>query len=145
MEKNKKGWMRIVEAVTAVLLVTGALLILINQGYFGKPDISSEIYDAQLSILREIQLDEPLRNDILNTGPLPVNWNDANFPQSVKDRIGERTPDYLECNARLCIVDDICDFADGSNSKDIYAQAVVISAGLGIYDPRQLKLFCWTK
>jgi hypothetical protein len=144
MEKNKRGWIKIVEAVTAVLLVTGALLILINQGYFGKSDISSEIYDTQLSILREIQLNDAIRNDILNSSPLPVNWTDSNFPESVKDKIGERTPNYLECNARLCAIGDTCDFV-GGDSKDIYAQSVVVSSALEIYDPRQLKLFCWTK
>ncbi|MBD3247200.1 hypothetical protein GF378_01110, partial [Candidatus Pacearchaeota archaeon] len=56
MFKDKRGWIRIIEAFIAVLLVAGALLIVINQGYIGKADISEQVYEVQLAILREIEL-----------------------------------------------------------------------------------------
>ena len=63
--RNKRGWIRIVEAFIAVLLVAGILLFVINKGYIGRRDISQQVYDAQLAVLREIQLNDTLRTQIL--------------------------------------------------------------------------------
>ena len=141
--KNKRGWIRVVEAFVAVLLITGVLLIIINKGYIGKKDISNKVYDAELSILREIELDDNLRSEILSANPLPINWGDTNFPVNVKNKIEVRSPEYLECKAKICELDKICIMEN--IDKDVYAQAVAISATNEIYKPRQLKLFCWEK
>jgi len=145
--KNKRGWIRIVEAFVAVLLVTGVVLVIIDRGYIEKEDISTKVYKAQLSILREVESDDCLREDILNVEELPVSWenfNEENNLLDVKERILKRVPNYLECEARICALTDICEF-DKDYNIDIYAQAVGVTATLEIYDPRQLKLFCWVK
>ena len=140
--KNKKGWIKIVEAFIAILLVAGVLLIVVSQGYIGKKDISSQVYDAEILILREIQLDDVLRNEILDAEPIPVKWND--FPQNIKNKIISRIPSYLDCKAKICEMEDACEL-DEHLEKDIYAQSIAIVAALETYDPRQLKLFCWVK
>src|SRR3989339_37656 len=96
MGNEKRGWIRIVEAFVSILLIAGAVLVLMNEGYIAKTDISQKVYDAELSILRDIELDETLRTEVL-------------------------------------------EFED-----DLYVQAVGITANLQIYNPRQIKLFCWT-
>jgi len=140
--KNKRGWIRIVEAFVAILLIAGTLLIIINKGYLEKEDSSSKIYDLQISILREIELNNEFREQILNAGELPINWDDINFPLEVKNKILYRTPNYLKCEAKICEMDKICELKVYPN-KNVYAQAVAITATLKIYKPRQLKLFCW--
>ncbi|MAH03416.1 hypothetical protein CMI39_01370 [Candidatus Pacearchaeota archaeon] len=140
---EKKAWVKVVEAFIALLLIASVLLIVIDKGYITKKDISPKVYEAELSILREVELDDNLREDILKIN-LPMNWENESFPKSVKDRINERTPSYLECVAKICEMDKICALDEYLN-KDIYAQSVVISANLEIYSPRQLKLFCWRK
>jgi len=140
-KKNKKGWIRIVEAFISVLLIAGVLLVVIDKGYVGKSDISQKVYKLELSILRSAQLDETLRSQILSATP-PVSWDDDLFPLNLKDRIDNRIPSYLICQAKICAIDDICAL-DNYFQKDIYAQAVVIAANLSEYDPKQLKLFCW--
>jgi len=134
---------KIVEAFIALLLIAGVLLIVIDKGYIAKTDISSKVYDAEISILREIELDDNLREDILDSD-LPMYWDNELFPQNLKNRIDERTPSYLECKAKICEMDEICTL-DKYLNKDIYVQSVVISANLEIYSPRQLRLFCWRK
>ena len=147
--RNKRGWIRIVEAFIAILLVTGVLLVVINRGYIGKADISEQVYAVQLAVLREIQLDDSLRTSILrvNETDLPVNYtgfNDTKFYLiAVKNKILSRTPEYLTCEARICKLDLVC-MQDEFINKDVYAQSVAITADLDIYSPRQLKLFCWT-
>jgi len=141
--KNKKAWIKIVEAFTAILLIAIVLLIIINSGYVKKEDISTKVYNIQISILREIQFNDTLRMEILNVTFVPLEWDD--FPQNLKDKIITRTPNYLECNARICSSQEVCDFT-GTIDKNIYAESVLISAGLKLgYNPRQLKLFCWIK
>lgn len=104
MRKNKKAWIKIVEAFIAVLLVTVALLILLNRGYFGGQRETTQVYDVQVSILREIRLDDQIRSDILSVdnSSLPVSWNDTLFPPSVKEKIIDRVPAHLECVANIC-------------------------------------------
>ena len=146
MFKGKRGWIRVVEAFVAILLIVGVLLIVINKGYVGKKDISKQVYDAEISILREIELDDNLREEILLLN-LQLNDNgievtNSNLP-NIYQKIKERPPEYLNCRAKICKLDKICIIED--IDKDVYAQAVTISATNEIYQPRQLKLFCWVK
>jgi hypothetical protein len=146
---NKRGWIRIVEAFIAVLLIAGVLLIVINRGYIGRSDVSEQVYKVQLSVLREIELDDDLRSKVLEVGEnqLPVNWTSFNNTKyrlgDVKQRIIDRTPEYLTCEARICKLDVIC-AQEKFIEHDVYAQSVAITADLERYAPRQLKLFCWT-
>lgn len=134
---NKRGWIRIVEAFIAVLLVAGVLLYVINQGYIGKTDISEQVYQVQLSVLREIELDNALREQVLEV------TIGEDVPEDIQNKINQRVPDYLECSSKICELDDIC-WGDVPIDKDVYAQAVAIAAQPDNYSPRQLKIFCWT-
>ena len=147
LRANKRGWIRIVEAFIAVLLIAGVLLFVINRGYIGKRDISGQVYEAQLAVLREIELDSDLRLQILEEGEKlkqdppgsPV------VPSQVESTIASRMPDYLDCVSRICELERVCPAPEGVPiEKDIYAQAVAISAEGTKYGPVQLKLFCWT-
>ena len=140
--KQKKGWIRIIEAFVTILLITGILLIVLNKGYISKNDNSQKIYENEQGILREIQLNNSLRQEILNMGVLPVEWN--NFPENIKNKIISETPSYLNCEAKICGANEICVLSEISN-EDIYVQKTIITATLEKYNPRQLKLFCWRK
>lgn len=143
--KNKKGWIRIVEAFVALLLIMGVLLVVINKGYIGKKDISQQVYEVQIGILREVELDDSLRNELLEVANLPADETALTTSASnTINKIKSRLPDYLDCETKLCELDKICAL-ENYPDKDIYAQAVAISATLEKYQPRQLKLFCWVK
>ena len=137
MIKRKKGWIRIVEAFIAVLLIAGVLLFVINSGYIGRRDISEQVYEVQLAVLREIELNSALRTQILTT---PI---EEGVPIPVTNKINERMPEYLECTSRICNLTSVCPI-DRVIEKDVYAQSVAITAEGTTYNPRQLKLFCWT-
>lgn len=144
---NKAGWMRIVEAFVAILLITVVVLIVIKQNQTGREDVSSKAYASMISILREIELDNSLRNEIINIqgSNIPVEWEEFNSsaPQT-GTRITEKTPGYLECVGKICATNDICLLAQ-NQEKTIYAESAVISSNLQTYNPRLLKLFCWLK
>lgn len=144
IKNDKRAWIRIVEAFVAVLLVAGAILVILDKGYIGKTDISKEIYEKQDAMLREIQLNDTLRGNILGVGTLPMYWNNLNFPGGVKGKITNDLPSYLICNAQICEISDAC-MLQKTLEKDIYVRGVIIASAQGSYDARQLKMFCWMK
>lgn len=144
--KGKRGWVRIIEAVIAVLLVTGVLLVVIGNGYVGSQDISSKVYDAQVAVLRDIELNSDYRAAILGQSlNVPVGWEDFTEDLAqIKTKIKTEMPNYLECSAKICGLNEPC-FLDEVPSESIYAQPVAITADLERYEPRQLKMFCWER
>jgi hypothetical protein len=143
---NNRGWIEIVEAFVAVLLVAGVLLVVINKGSTGNSDISDQVYTVQLSILREIETNTTFRTEIvtLSNSLLPINWSNSNFPLDLKNKIIQRTPTYLECVGQICDINDKCTLSSFTE-KDIYAQEVTITATLEQVEYRKMKLFCWRK
>ncbi len=146
---NKRGWVKVIEAFVTILLIIGVLIIVINQTR-GKEDISSKVYNTELAILREIELNDSLREEIVSVteGNLPVKWTETEFESKgvgdVKTKIESRIPKYLDCQAMICAPSGSCDL-DTPSDKDIYARAVLITSTIETYQPRKLKIFCWTK
>jgi len=148
--KNNSGWIRIVEAFVAILLITGVLLVFIGRGNVQeKSEVPQRVYDVQLSILNEIQLNDTFRGEILSE-ELPVgdglDSSSEDFPSDLIETINRRTPNYLACVAKICPLDKICPQPENLPlEKDIYSQDAPIAANSQIYNPRQIKLFCWIK
>ena len=158
--KNKRGWIKVVEAFISLLLITGVVLVLINKGYFGQKDISTKVYEVQTSILKEIEKDDSLRGSILSTnqeaessiiqtGVTTYSNQVPEFPNDVELKLIQRITkyDYISCQAKICELDKNCallTYPSEAKGKSIYAQNVAISVYSGTItpDPKQLKLFC---
>ena len=140
--KNKKGLIRIIEAFSTILIITGVMLIFLNKGYISKTDNSQKIYDMEQGIFRQIQLNDSLRADVLGISNLPVGID--SFPSSLKNIIESNIPGNLECDAEICGISSNC-ITNSSIQKDVYVQSSVISSDLNTYNPRQIKISCWTK
>ena len=142
--RNKGGWIRIVEAFVAILIITGIVLMFLDRGYIAKEDASKKIFEVQDSILREIQINDTLRNQILDPAIIPpINKSDSNFPNDITNKIEFKIPSYLEWQAKICSIEDNCLLDLGQ--KDIYSRSVIITTTQTNYNPRQLKLFFWLK
>lgn len=146
-KKNKSGFIKILEAFIAILLITGVLLIILNRNV-QKTDVSDLIYDSQYAILRQIQLNNTLRSDILSASIPPEGIEHDDLPSDVKTKIGSKTPSYLRCIGKICDISDECLPPNSGPSipptdVSVYSQTVIIVADLNIYSPRKLKLFCW--
>ena len=142
VNKKEHGWIRIVEAFTMILLISGILLMILDRN--SPKDFSQKIYEKEQGILRDIQLNDTLRENILSfsEGSLPIEW--VNFSLDLKNKIISETPSSLKCESKICNVDKICNLSSSVN-KDIYTQKVMISSNLSVYSPRKLELFCWGK
>ena len=120
MITNKRGWIRVVEAFVAVLIVTGFVLIALNRGYIGN-DISTQVYELEYSTLKEIATNDSIRTDILELTDIPIESNIQSFPRSINDKVKERIPNYLECTSKICALEDLCALSTFPKNKNIYA------------------------
>jgi hypothetical protein len=140
---NKRGWIKIVEAFVAILLITGVVLVILSQENLVNVDLHSDIYESQLITLRDIQMNDDLRASVLGVST-PLESDDAGFPVDVKARIQYFALDYLECEAKICELESSCTL-NNPPEKEVHAQTVAITSTSTTYDPKQLKLFCWSK
>jgi len=142
--KNKNGWIRIMETFIAIIIIAGVVLIVIGQNKNQKNDFSSKAYTDEIAILREIQLNSTIRNEIIGIPTLPLEWSGFELTApNTRVMITEKTPSYLQCIGKICAINSDCRLED--QEKTIYSQSVIISADLTAYNPRVLKLFCWEK
>ena len=141
---NKRAWINVAEAAISLLLIAGVLIAVLSSNHKESTKLSDKVYESEISILRGIELNASLRKEILLVNFLPVNWTDFNSSGmgNVEKKINIEIPNYLNCEAKLCEMDKICD-SDSQISKDIYVKSVTISSNSGYYRPRQLRLFCW--
>ncbi len=147
MMKNKRGWIKIVEAFSAILLVWVILLTVLDQTNLKREDISSKVYDQEVRMLREVQLNGTLRDIILKLDPLPVYSGNSNFPPLLNTTLNNSAPSYLNCRSKICSINDECNLLGNEiiPSKEVYVQQVLIVADAYEFSSRKLKLFCWEK
>jgi len=136
--KNRKGFLKIAEAATAILIIMGALLIgLRSNNSQNQQDLSEMARD----ILSELAKDNNLRNLILTN---------SNVPYQVASFVDARMPNYLSYEIVSCEVNEAC----GQTSYitgDVYSAERIISSDLDIplpsspnfIKPKKLRLFIW--
>lgn len=144
VKKNKKGWVKVVEAFFSILIIMGVVFLMINKTY-SKSDVSEQVSEMEKSIIKNVQLNESLRAEILYAD-VPSNWSDFDSSGllNVKDMIENEMLSSIDCEAKICFLEDKC-FQDLNINKDVYAESVVIASDLNTYNPRQFKIFCWVK
>ncbi|MBI3333974.1 hypothetical protein HYZ97_00620 [Candidatus Pacearchaeota archaeon] len=128
---NKKGWLRIVEAIVAVLIIlTSVLIVLANKKVQEEGDVCTMIPE----LLDEIAKNQTLREEILNgdvTGTTMFLQTQIRNPA-------------LNFEVRSCEPDDLCGLVQGEADQiDICAGERIISTtrGQSEFNPKKLKLF----
>jgi len=142
--RNKRGWIRVVEAFAAILILAGIILIVVGNQGIKKTDNSEQIRNSEISILREVQLNETFRTEILSVSG-QIEWsNFSTYAPLTKSYIEGERPNYLYCSAKICDPGDFC-LLNTNEEKNIYAESVTISSTLNNFNPKVLKMFCWEK
>ena len=134
---QKRGWLRILEATIAIMLVSGVLLVMSSRS-MEKGDIDKQVYLLQKEILMDVSLDGGLRQNVLagNIDELN-NFADAKIPDEFDFKI-------LICDLESVvgcglIAEDYQEIGD----KDIYVEEVVIAGVYDTYDPKKVRVFVW--
>ena len=142
---NKRGWIKIVEVSIVVLLIVSTLLIVLNQTPKNVEEENSKISSEVNFILKEIQMNQTLRKEILDASPLPIVWDYFNLKDlgNVKETILRITPAYLSCEAQITEITGDYTFGSGESlKKNLYVQSTFISANYEKYSPRKIILRC---
>ena len=129
--KGKKGWIRIVEAFIAVLIVASVLILLVTRTPRGNQ--IENVHETQRFILEQIAANETLRGEILNND----NIQTENFIRSI-------APVYWNFTTKVCEIEEICRMSFYLE-KEIYADEILIASNLTKYSPKKLKLFVWAR
>lgn len=137
--ENRRGWIRIVEALVAMLLITGIMVLVAGNSQNNRTQ-SGEIYDSENYILREIQSNETFRNYALGLS-LSSDVEFGDFDMGLKNHIENRIPSYLNCSSKICSLSSKCELSN--SEENLYVKSAFISSNPEIYSPRQIKLFCW--
>ncbi len=131
---NKKGWMRIMEAVLAILLLT-SLLFVIYAGQKTKVSQSTQIYNFEYNLLNNLAENDSLRNAVLSENRIVV---DRYFNKTI--------PFELNSSFKICGLVEDCLWAEGDLPfVSVYVVDRVISGNLTFYDPKKLRLAVWYK
>lgn len=140
---NKKGWIKIVEALVSILLLIGIILIVISyQTSIKEPHPTIE--EKELEILNNIEINQTFRSEILLETTIPINSTDNNFPTALKNYLNESTPEALNCTLKICATNSTCLY-ENNFDEDVFAKEILIIANKDIYNPRILKIFCYRK
>lgn len=139
---NKKGWVNVIEAFLAIVFLVGAglFIISINQSI----DTSGRIFEMEKGAIRSVQLNDSLREEILNIqeSSLPIDSDNGDFPEEVKKKLDRNTKGLI-CKYKVCLKDDVCSLGENIE-KDIYSDSALITISPNnAYSPIQLKIFCW--
>ncbi len=142
LQNEKKGWLIVVEAFVAVILVAGVLITVI-ESRSKTNDIPENVYRNQIEIINGIKASESLRSSVLgiSSGNLPVSYNDSLFPANIKSSIEGKKPAYLNCEAKICAIDQDC-VPSNSSAMEVYVVQSAIFANSSLYNPRKIALFC---
>jgi len=129
--ENKKGWLRIIEAFIAILLILGVFVVIYSK-VIDRPQKSDYIYNLEKGILDEISFNPDLRAAVLNMNVI----NEA----KLKTFIIARTAGF-NFTIKICEPEDICSME--TYKKEVYSSERVISSTLEEYRPKKLKIFMW--
>lgn len=127
---NKKGWVRIIEAFVAVILIAGVIIYFYSTG-IEKPKRGEEIYNFEKTALEQIASDSGLRGQILNNNPT----NAKLFVQSIM-------PPGFIMELKICEINDICPLG-GDYKQEVYSSERIITSTLTTYNPKKIKIFMW--
>lgn len=139
---NKKGVVRIIEAVIAVLLVVGAFFIISAQ----RPGAAEQNLGVLLSpILEEMARDQSLREKIVNVDATTM---EATI-QDLENFIGSRlSSNNLDFEVKICELGEVCtlDSAVGSG-EEVYSSERLVSSSINCGDcnPKRIKTAIWRK
>jgi hypothetical protein len=129
--KNKRGVIRIIESIIAILVLLSVVLVLI-QRQPEKADFSTSVYKVQSSILKEISDSNSYRNYVL-----------AKDKSKIECFIQSRLQKYsLDFNVSICDIDAAC-YCDSPPAKEVYTADALISGNLTYYNPRRILMCSW--
>jgi hypothetical protein len=132
---NQRGWLRIVEASIAILIIFGVLLI-ITRNSAPQPS-STDLASMTIPILTEMANNLTLRDYIVRQG----NTSIPELTTFVGARIKQSSVKY---EVNVCDVDSLCALPQyPAGIANVYAGERIVSSTLNEFNPKKVKIFLW--
>ena len=131
---DKKAFLKTLEATIAIIIMLGFLVVLLPRITEKETAIPADISLVQEKVLREIEFNNTLRNEILS-GSNP----DASSYPITFNFINSTIPPTLDFTISVCI-DSSCPIPP-LPEKTVYAKNLIVASTLTIYDQRLFRLF----
>ncbi len=127
--KNKKAWIRILEASIAIMIIASVLLTLYIRS---NPSVDKEDYFYELGkrVLDKIYESNSLRESVL-----------SEQEGVIKEFVESELPSNVGFDLCIAEIDVNCGFVDVE--KEVYVQERIFVASLFTYSPKKLRLFLW--
>ncbi|MBU0760646.1 MAG: hypothetical protein KJ600_04645 [Nanoarchaeota archaeon] len=137
---NKKGFMRVVEATIAILIIFGVLLVIVPKKTSSEEKDFSEILPG---LLDELAQNLTLREELISGAK-----EDGFLEGEIETLLGQRIKNpSLSYSVEICELDEICYLEPypADVEEDIYAAERVVSASIKNLDfsPKKIKIFLW--
>ena len=143
--RNKRGWIRILEATIAVMIVAGVLVVVYSKQADMGVGPADYFHSLQRQILLDISSSSDLRLLVLNGDEVGLNAF-----------VGDEIPDAFGYYLRICGLGNVTDFCKIDDvgivadimDKDVFIEEIIVSADLGDgsnaeYAPKKVRLFVW--
>jgi len=136
MIKSRRGIIRIIEAIIAILIIIGTVLVI---SLSTPRDTEVDFVERLNDLLDEVAKNKTLRDDIILNG--------AGAEQNVKDFLYLRIGQGFSYDVKICLPDLVCSLTNYPGvDKSVYSAERIISASLAKvnYNPQKVKIFLWT-
>lgn len=140
---NKCGWIRILEATIAVLIVSSTLIIVYSNQPTRDRDLGEYMYNLQKQILLDINSKSDLRGYVLNGSEDSLN--------SLNLYIYDGIPIAFKYSIKVCDLGETgkCKLNESevieTKDRDVFAEEIIIAADFDGYNPKKVRLFVWEK
>ena len=132
MIRGKRGFIRILEAFIAIMIISGAMaFIYVNQ--VQKPNEAEAIRELERIILDEIANNQTLRQDVLDSNLIKIN-----------NTISKFISNDFNYDFKICDLNELCKL-DTFIEGEVFSDEVTVSSTLKDYGPKVLRIFIWEK
>jgi hypothetical protein len=145
--RGKKGFLRILEAFIAIMII-GGVLAFVYIGQVRGPQQEDYVYQLLRLSLQEISNNEELRQKVLNIqtnedNVYDVSSSDSNV-QVIANSIDSIIPEDYVFKFKICELDSACGLQNLPD-KEVISQEVSVSSTLDNFSPRKIRIFVWKK
>ncbi len=135
--RNRRGWIRILEAVISILIISSVLLVVYSR-QAQVPDISERVYILQKEILADISLDSGLRGFALAS-------NEVELTEYARIKM----PPAFNFSLKVCDLGDLAmckldtEEVRETRDKNVFVEEIILSSDIENYIPKKVRLFVW--
>ena len=132
-KRDKKAWLRIVEAFIAIIIVLSTVLVIMSKNPPQSSASSEDVYNKQKQILDIIIKDDGMRESVL-----------INDTQTINNFITNVISPARDFKIKICNLNDICT-EDTPDNKDVYVSEAIVTSTLNEYNPKKIRFFVWMR